>query len=176
MRETVIVYKSVADQVARLPNLIVVKSMSKDFGVAGIRAGYSVMAPDRVRTLLDNGYLWNSSGLAEYFFDLYSRPDFQAQYERARIRFIRNSRRFFGALAKIDGLHVYPTKANFALVELRGDVSADELVCRLLIRRGIYTRTCDDKKGLEAGKFVRVAARTRAENAYIIRSIRRMIG
>ena len=109
------------------------------------------MAPDRVRTLLENGYLWNSSGMAEYFFDLYSRPDFQAQYERERIRFIRSSRRFFAALAKIDGLHVYPTHANFALAELRGSLSADELVCRLLIRRGIYTRTCDDKKGLEAG-------------------------
>ena len=88
------VYKSVADQVARLPNLMVVKSMSKDFGVAGIRAGYAVMDPDRVRNLLENGYLWNSSGMAEYFFDLYSRPDFQAEYERARVRFIRNSRRF----------------------------------------------------------------------------------
>ena len=70
-------YRSLADEVRRFPNLMVVKSMSKDFGVAGIRAGYAVMAPDRVRTLLDNGYLWNSSGLAEYFFDLYSRPDFQ---------------------------------------------------------------------------------------------------
>jgi histidinol-phosphate/aromatic aminotransferase/cobyric acid decarboxylase-like protein len=170
------IYRSVADQVGRLPNLTVVKSMSKDFGIAGIRAGYAVMAPDRVRTLLDNGYLWNSSGIAEYFFDLYSRPDFQAQYERERIRFIRNSRRFFAALGKIDGLHVYPTHANFALAELRGGLSADELVCRLLIRRGIYTRTCDDKKGLEAGKFVRIAARNRPENAYIVRSLRRMIG
>jgi histidinol-phosphate/aromatic aminotransferase/cobyric acid decarboxylase-like protein len=170
------VYRSVADQVGRLPNLTVVKSMSKDFGVAGIRAGYAVMAPDRVTALLENGYLWNSSGIAEYFFDLYSRPDFQAQYERERIRFIRNSRRFFTALSKIDGLHVYPTHANFALAELRGGLSADELVCRLLIRRGIYTRTCDDKKGLEAGRFVRIAARNRPENAYIIRSLRRMIG
>ncbi len=169
-------YRSLANQVERMPNLMIVKSMSKDFGVAGIRAGYAVMAPDRVRTLLDNGYLWNSSGLAEYFFDLYSRPDFQAEYERARIRFIRNSRRFFGALKKIDGLTVYPTQANFALVELNGDLSADELVCRLLIRRGIYTRTCDDKRGLEAGRFVRIAARHRLENAYMIRSLRRMIG
>ncbi len=76
-------YRSVADLVSRFPNLTVVKSMSKDFGVAGIRAGYAVMAPGRVRTLLENGYLWNSSGLAEYFFDLYSRPDFQARL-RAR--------------------------------------------------------------------------------------------
>jgi histidinol-phosphate/aromatic aminotransferase/cobyric acid decarboxylase-like protein len=169
-------YWSVADEVERFPNLMVVKSMSKDFGVAGIRAGYAVMAPERVRTLLDNGYLWNSSGLAEYFFDLYSRPDFQERYERERIRFIRNSRRFFAALAKIEGLRVYPTYANFALVELENGLSAEDLVWRLLVRRGIYTRTCDDKKGLEPGKFLRIAARNRPENSYIIRSLRRMIG
>jgi histidinol-phosphate/aromatic aminotransferase/cobyric acid decarboxylase-like protein len=169
-------YWSVAEEVRRFPNLLVVKSMSKDFGVAGIRAGYAVMAPDRVRTLLSNGYLWNSSGLAEYFFDLYSRPDFQERYERERVRFIRNSRRFFAALAKVQGLHVYPTSANFALVELHNGLNAEDLVCRLLIRRGIYTRTCDDKRGLEAGKFLRIAARNRPENAYIIRSLRRMIG
>jgi histidinol-phosphate/aromatic aminotransferase/cobyric acid decarboxylase-like protein len=169
-------YCSVADEVQRYPNVTVVKSMSKDFGVAGIRAGYAVMAPARVKALLDNGHLWNSSGMAEYFFDLYSRPDFQERYERERIRFIRNSRRFFAALAKIKGLRVYPTSANFALVELQNGLSAEELVCRLLIRRGIYTRTCDDKKGLEPGKFLRIAARNRPENAYIIRSLRRLIG
>jgi histidinol-phosphate/aromatic aminotransferase/cobyric acid decarboxylase-like protein len=169
-------YRSIANEVGRYPNLMVVKSMSKDFGIAGVRAGYAVMAPDRVETLLENGYLWNSSGIAEYFFDLYSRSDFQARYERERIRFIRNSRRFFEAMAKIDGIRVYPTSANFALVELRNGLSAEELVCRLLIRRGIYTRTCDDKKGLETGKFVRIAARSRPENAYIVRSLRRLIG
>jgi histidinol-phosphate/aromatic aminotransferase/cobyric acid decarboxylase-like protein len=169
-------YWSVADEVRRFPNLTVVKSMSKDFGVAGIRAGYAVMAPARVQSLLDNGYLWNSSGLAEYFFDLYSRPDFQERYERERVRFIRNSRRFFDALAKIRGLRVYPTHANFALVELENGLSAEDLVWRMLVRRGIYTRTCDDKRGLEPGKFVRIAARNRPENAYIIRSLRRMIG
>ncbi len=169
-------YRSVADEVRRFPNVMVVKSMSKDFGVAGIRAGYAIMAPDRVRALLGNGYLWNSSGLAEYFFDLYSRPDFQERYERERIRFIRNSRRFFAALAKIHGLRVYPTSANFALVELQNGLAAEELVCRLLIRRGVYTRTCDDKQGLDVGKFLRIAARNRPENAYIIRSLRRLIG
>jgi histidinol-phosphate/aromatic aminotransferase/cobyric acid decarboxylase-like protein len=168
-------YRSVADEVRRHPNLMVVKSMSKDFGVAGIRAGYAVMAPGRVRTLLDNGFLWNSSGLAEYFFDLYSRPDFQERYERERIRFVRNSRRFFAALAKTEGLRVYPTQANFALVELQNGMSAEDLVWRLLVRRGVYTRTCDDKRGLEPGKFLRIAARNRPENGYIIRSLRRLI-
>lgn len=169
-------YLSIKDEVRRFPNLMVVKSMSKDFGVAGIRAGYAVMAPERVRTLLDNGYLWNSSGLAEYFFDLYSRPDFQERYERERVRFVRNSHRFFTALGQIDGLRVYPTHANFALVELENGLIAEDLVWRMLVRRGVYTRTCDDKRGLEPGKFLRIAARNRPENSYIIRSLRRLIG
>ncbi|MDP6056436.1 MAG: aminotransferase class I/II-fold pyridoxal phosphate-dependent enzyme, partial [Dehalococcoidia bacterium] len=48
-------------------NVTVVKSMSKDFGIAGIRAGYAIMQPERVDQLLAHGYLWNTSGLAEYF-------------------------------------------------------------------------------------------------------------
>jgi histidinol-phosphate/aromatic aminotransferase/cobyric acid decarboxylase-like protein len=165
-------YRSLTGAVERFPNLMVVKSMSKDFGVAGIRAGYAVMAPDRVRDLLDNGFLWNSSGLAEYFFDLYSRPDFLIEYERKRVHYIRHSRRFFRTLSLMPGLYTYPTSANFILVELRNGMTAEDMVCRLLVRRGIYTRTCDDKKGLEPGKFIRVASRSRSENRFVLRAFR----
>ena len=168
-------YWSVADEVRRFPNLTVVKSMSKDFGVAGIRAGYAVMAPERVRALLGNGYLWNSSGLAEYFFDLYSRPDFQERYERERIRFIRNSRRFFAALAKSTVCTSIPPPpiSPWWSSAMASPPRSSSAGCS--IQRGIYTRTCDDKKGLETGKFLRIAARNRPENAYIIRSLRRLI-
>jgi histidinol-phosphate/aromatic aminotransferase/cobyric acid decarboxylase-like protein len=165
-------YRSLSGEVDRFPNLMVVKSMSKDFGVAGIRAGYAVMAPERVQSLLNNGFLWNSSGLAEYFFDLYSRPDFLIEYERKRVHYIRHSRRFFKALSLMSGLYTYPTSANFILIELRNGMTAEDLVCRLLIRRGIYTRTCDDKKGLEPGKFIRVASRCRSENRFVLRAFR----
>ena len=165
-------YRSLSGEIDRFPNLMVVKSMSKDFGVAGIRAGYAVMAPQRVQSLLNNGYLWNSSGLAEYFFDLYSRPGFLIEYERKRVHYIRHSRRFFKALSLMPGLHAYPTCANFVLIELRNEMTAEDLVCRLLVRRGIYTRTCDDKKGLEPGKFIRVASRCRSENRFVLRAFR----
>ena len=51
-------------------------------------------------------------------------------------------------------------------------MTAEDLVCRLLVRRGIYTRTCDDKKGLEPGKFIRVASRCRSENRFVLRAFR----
>jgi len=59
------------------PNLIIIKSMSKDFGIAGLRAGYGIMSEDKVSQLIKTGYLWNVSGLTDYFFKLYSREDFQ---------------------------------------------------------------------------------------------------
>ena len=70
------------------------------------------------------------------------------------------------------GLYAYPTHANFILIELRNGMTAEDLVCRLLVRRGIYARTCDDKKGLEPGKFIRVASRCRSENRFVLRAFR----
>jgi len=168
-------YRSLSGEIDRFPNLMVIKSMSKDFGVAGIRAGYAVLSPNRVQDLLNNGFLWNSSGLAEYFFDLYSRPDFLMEYERKRVHYIHHSHRFFKALSMMPGLYTYPTSANFVLIELRNGMTAEDLVGRLLVRRGIYTRTCDDKKGLEPSKFIRVASRCRSENRFVIRAFRDLL-
>ena len=67
------------------------------------------------RRLLNNGFLWNSSGLAEYFFDLYSLPYLVLQYERKRVHYIRHSRRFFKALSMMPGLYTYPTIAKLRL-------------------------------------------------------------
>lgn len=58
---------SYVDMVLKYPNVVTIKSMSKDFGIAGIRAGYAIMHPTRIKQLLSNGFLWNSNGLAEYF-------------------------------------------------------------------------------------------------------------
>ena len=152
------------------PNLVVVKSMSKDFGIAGIRAGYAVMDPARVAALLRNGFLWNSNGLAEYFFRLYCRVDFVEQYDRIRKQYIVETQSFFQQLAACPSVKVYPSMANFVLVELLDGVHADDLVQHLLIRHGVYVRTCSDKIGLD-GQFVRIASRGRRDNQRIIEAL-----
>lgn len=153
------------------PNLTIVKSMSKDFGIAGIRAGYGIMGADRVRKLLSNGYLWNVSGLADYFFRLYGDPGFLRLYEAVRKKYIRHIITFLDGLSGISGIKVYPSKANFALVELTGGATSFDFTTRLLIDSGIYVRNCSDKIGLD-GQFVRVASRTMEQNRKIISAIR----
>lgn len=151
-------------------NVIVIKSMSKDFGIAGMRSGYGVMDKRKVNKLLENGYLWNSSGLSEYFFRLYSCEGFLKNYEVVRKKYIKHAQVFFENLRQIPQLKVYPSMANFALVELLDGSTASDFVAKLLIKNGVYTRTGSDKIGLD-GEFVRIASRTEAENLIIIKAI-----
>jgi histidinol-phosphate/aromatic aminotransferase/cobyric acid decarboxylase-like protein len=153
---------------AGVENMMLVKSMSKDFGIAGLRAGYAVMSPERVHALLSNGYLWNISGLAEYFFRLFTEPEFQAAYEQVRLEYLAEAITFFDAVARVDGLRAYPSMANFALVELHPSAPIELVAPLLLIRNGVYVRDCRDKIGLENGQYIRVASRKGFENEMIV--------
>lgn len=160
--------------VLEFPNLILIKSMSKDFGIAGIRAGYAVMDSERVNFLLQRGYLWNSSGLADYFFDLYSRRDFQVDYEVVRKKYIMNTLMFFNSLNELKNCRMVPSKANFALLELKTKTSSD-VFTELIYHHGVYVRDCSDKIGLN-GEFIRVASRTFEENLTILQALKQVIG
>lgn len=159
----------------KYPNVILIKSMSKDFGIAGIRAGYAIMSKEKVERLLENGFLWNISGLAEYFFRLLANKEFLEKYEVLRKKYIDETQDFFHLLKRIEGIKVYPSKANFYLVELLNDgLVADEIALKLLINDGIYCRSCSDKIGLE-GQFLRLASRTKQENELITHALAKII-
>lgn len=165
--------KSVTSLVEQFENLIVIKSMSKDFGIAGIRSGFGAMHPSRVKSLLRSGYLWNSNGLSEWFFSVYSDKTFRDEYELIRKRYIHGTLEFLNSLKTIPNIKVYPSMANFALIELIDGTTAEDFVFKLLIEHGIYTRLGNDKKGL-SGQFVRIASRTNEHNKEIVKAIRKI--
>jgi histidinol-phosphate/aromatic aminotransferase/cobyric acid decarboxylase-like protein len=152
-------------------NLVIVKSMSKDFGIAGIRAGYALMNAERVKTLISNGYLWNVSGLADYFFKIYSDPVFMKEYNVVRKKYIMNTLMFLSEINGIPGIKIYPSKANFALIEVPQNMTSFDYSMDLLTHHGVYVRDCSDKIGLE-GEFVRVASRSFEENLTIITAMK----
>jgi histidinol-phosphate/aromatic aminotransferase/cobyric acid decarboxylase-like protein len=162
------------DLIAQYSNLIIIKSMSKDFGIAGLRAGYAVMQSEKVDLLLKNGYLWNISGLTNYFFKVYSDLNFINRYNIVRKEYIMNTLMFLSELKNIKGIKVYPSKANFALIEIINGQSSFEFTMNLLINYGVYVRDCSDKIGLD-GEFVRIASRSFEENLKIIDAIKKTI-
>lgn len=161
---------SIVSYLTNQKNIYVIKSMSKDFGIAGIRCGYAIMSENKVSTLLENGYLWNSNGLAEYFYRLYSKKEFINQYELVRKKYIFETIDFIKKLETFNNIKAYPTKANFILIELLNGLNAEEVTTDLLCDFGVYVRNCDDKIGLD-GQFIRVAARSMEENRVIIKAL-----
>lgn len=164
---------SFEDSVLNYPNVILVKSMAKDFGVAGMRVGYGLMSEERVNLLLSNGFLWNSNGMAAYFLKLYSRPDFFQKYQIVRKKYIMNTMMFMNELSQLEGYQVLPTKANFLLVRSKHGLTSEDLMSKLLFEHGIYVRDCSDKIGLEAG-FVRIASRRFEDNLLIIDALKQI--
>jgi histidinol-phosphate/aromatic aminotransferase/cobyric acid decarboxylase-like protein len=162
---------SIVPHINGMENVTIIKSMSKDFGIAGIRCGYAIMSEDKVDSLLKNGFLWNSNGLAEYFFRLYTRRDFLKEYEQVRKKYITESLFFINELNRITQIKAYPTKANFVLIEILSELTSLELTGKLLVEYGIYVRDCSDKIGLQ-GKFIRLASRNKNENDYIVKALK----
>ena len=159
------------DLIDSYENLIIIKSMSKDFGIAGIRAGYGIMSEKRVNHLLKSDYLWNISGLASYFFDLYSLKSFRDEYEVVRKKYIMNTLMFKTELNQISGIKVFPSKANFFLIKVDDDKNGDFGI-RLLFNHGVYVRDCSDKIGLKGSGYYRLASRSFEENIKIINGMK----
>jgi histidinol-phosphate/aromatic aminotransferase/cobyric acid decarboxylase-like protein len=157
------------DLLDRFPALVIIKSMSKDFGVAGLRAGYMVGHEDLITSTLSQGFLWNSNGFAEMFFSVIEDRDFVSTYEVARKRFIREMISFGQQLTQFGGLTVLPSKANFYLIS-SNLVPSIQIFDALLVRYGIYVRECGDKLGLN-GNFLRIASRSAEENSRIVTAL-----
>jgi histidinol-phosphate/aromatic aminotransferase/cobyric acid decarboxylase-like protein len=151
--------------------VIIVKSMSKDFGIAGLRLGYAICDATIIERMLSSGFLWNISGVGEYFLRLLAFDEnFKKEYENQRKYYVRITRKFFDELSNY--LCTYPSRANFVLAKV--PIDADLFVFLLLVRYGIYLRSASDKIGLY-GNYVRISARTEEENKLIVEGIKNLL-
>ena len=168
-------WPTLVDVTEKYPNVTVIKSMSKDFGVAGIRAGYAIMNSRRVDQLLENGYLWNINGIAEYFFSLFARPEFISEYRNVLRTYRSYIDRFTSMTRGADFVRSYPTSANFQLMRLLNGMTSELATALLLVKHGVYVRNCADKVGLQ-GEFIRVAIRTDDENTRVFDALEDVLG
>lgn len=163
--------ESIEKEAIGTENLVIIRSLSKDFGIAGIRVGYAVMPKDMRAELLTTGFLWNSNGLAYYFSTLLSDPSFQKEYTKARDRYNKDRDAFYGELQKIQNLKVISSSANFFMIETQEDSGI--LFSKLLYNWGIYSRILNDKAGLE-GNYIRIASKDHRENRKMVNALQKI--
>lgn len=148
------------------PNLIVVKSISKSYGVPGLRLG--VMASGNVAlisAMKKNVAIWNINSFAEFYMQIFNK--YERQYREACARFVEERKRFETKLKQVPHLRVLPSQANFFTCVIEGKYSSTELTELLLSKYEILIKDGETKKGMHGTNTVRIAIRDRADNDYL---------
>lgn len=156
---------SVIPHLAELPNVGVLRTFSKSFGLAGIRLGYAVLpeplaaAARKARSPFSVNILAEAAGIAALK---------DTSFREETLRITREGRVFLSAELKKLGFKVYPSQANFIMVKPPQGITAAALYTSLL-ERGIIIRQL--KSGYELPDFLRITIGTHDENLCLTRTV-----
>ena len=155
------------------PTMIVIKSISKSYGVPGIRLGILCSADTslivRMKKMVS---IWNINSFAEYFMQVFTK--YEKDYERACEKFIAERADFEQKLRDISFLRVMPSQANYFLCEILPPKKANQLVLTMLKRYNILVRDCSDKKGFDGKQYLRIAVRSHDDNARFVQAFKEL--
>ncbi len=152
-------------------HMVVMKSISKSYGVPGLRLGILASADvDIIAKMKKQVSIWNINSFAEFFMQIYTK--YEKDYKKACAKFIQVREEFLKRLDQIPFLHVMPTQANFVLCEVLSPYTANDLALTLLKNHNILVSACNAKKGITSNKYIRLAVRSTTDNNRLIDALK----
>lgn len=157
------------------PWLYVMKSISKSYGVPGLRLGVLASGDqETIAGMKKDVAIWNINSFGEFYLQIEQKyeKDYAAALERIRAE--RN--RFEETLAGIPGIRVIPSQANYVMVELQTGMSARELTRRLLTNHSILVKDLSSKVRRQDKQYLRLAVRDARDNDQLIAALKQELG
>ena len=157
---------------AKYSNLVVVKSISKSYGVPGLRLG--ILASSNVKLInciKKDVSIWNINSFAEFYMQIFNK--YEKDYKKACNKFIIERTRFVERLRGVTYLRVIPSQANFLMCEV--DIkkfTSRELTQILLNRFNILIKDCSTKKALKGKNMIRIAVRDAKDNDALVNAFK----
>jgi threonine-phosphate decarboxylase len=158
----------------RHDNLVVLRSLTKSFGMAGLRVGYSVSSPAIADALSSQKVPWNVNGLAQAA-GVAALGDDDSHLQRARA-LVKKERAFLhDRISKIKSLVPLASDSNYFMIQLKNGSNNNSAKFRdqLLRKTGVLVRDCSTFTGM-GSQHVRVAVRTHKENVLLVRALEAM--
>ncbi|MBR5148245.1 MAG: aminotransferase class I/II-fold pyridoxal phosphate-dependent enzyme [Bacteroidaceae bacterium] len=154
-------------------NLVVVKSISKSYGVPGLRLGILASAnKELIAQMKKEVAIWNINSFAEFYMQIFGK--YEKDYTSACYKFIVERKVFFEELKTIPFLRVIPSQANYFLCEVTSMYTATELTEILLRRYNILIKDCGTKTAFAGKQYIRIAIRDRKDNAYFVDALKEL--
>lgn len=154
---------------ARYPLLYVMKSISKSYGVPGLRLGILASGDlPAIAALKKDVSIWNINSFAEFYMQIMEK--YKGDYALAIQKIQAERRRFTRELARLPGLRPIPSQANYLLVALSDHLCPHELCKRLLVKHGIFVKDLTEKMG--GAPYLRIAVRDQADDDRLLSALR----
>ena len=155
----------------KYPDMIVVKSISKSFGVPGLRLGI-VASADRglIDFMKKDVAIWNLNSFAEFFMQIYTKHE--SDYRKAAVKFRQERGRFRGLLQDIPWLKVFDSESNYFLCEVMPPFTSHGLAVSLLKQHDILIKDCSTKKVFDGRNYIRIAIRNKADNDRLVTALK----
>ena len=155
------------------PSLYVMKSISKSYGVPGLRLGVLASSDTETISLMKKDVaIWNINSFGEFYMQIEEK--YKNDYAKALVKIRAERRRFASELAKIKGIRVIPSQANFIMVELLDNISPKELLKTLLIKYEILIKELSTKTN--GRNYLRLAVRNTEDNDKLLDALRKETG
>lgn len=156
------------------PHLLVVKSISKSYGVPGLRLGVVATSNSEVLTeIKKNLSIWNINSFAEYYMQIFGK--YAADYKKASILFIEERERFYKQLSELEWIRVVPSQANYFLCEVDEKyILASYLTEQLLNQFNILIKDCSGKTSFDNKNYVRIAIRDTHDNNLLVEALKQL--
>ena len=146
------------------PNVYMIKSLSKSYGIPGLRLGVLASADEEMISYLKKDVaIWNINSFAEYFMQIFEK--YKSDYEMSTIKLAEERKWLSKKLSEINGVRVIPSQANYVMVEITDKVSVTKLTEKLLVKYEILVKDLQSKT---KGNYLRIAIRNREDNEALV--------
>lgn len=160
------------DLLEQNPNLILIKSLSKSYGVPGLRLGIAASGnTGLVAKIKKELPIWNINSLGEYFLQIL--PQYRQEYKKAHSNFVQERKRMYNKLKEISYVRPIPSQTNFFLCEVTSLFSSFSLSINLLKEYNILIKDCSTKKGFNNRSYVRIAIKSKKENNKLLKALKK---
>ena len=156
----------------KYPGLYLIKSISKSYGVPGLRLGVLASYDEEmIAALKKKVSIWNINSVGEFFVQILDK--YRNDYQQALVLIREERNRFYRNLCKVKGLRVYPSSANYFMCELTNGKRSEALAAELL-KDNILIKDLTGK--IDNGKqYIRIAIRDREDNDELQRAIEKRL-
>ncbi|SCY65008.1 aminotransferase class I/II-fold pyridoxal phosphate-dependent enzyme [Butyrivibrio sp. INlla14] len=156
-------------------HLFVMKSISKSYGVPGLRLG--VLASGNQEVIEDmkkDVAIWNINSFGEFYMQISEK--YKKDYVAALEKFREERKRYTEGLSKNKHLRVIPSQANYVMAEVLGGMSAEALTRTLIVKHNILIKNLSPKMDVNNRQYIRLAVKTKEEDDAIIAALEDVLG